>query len=134
MSAAKKIASKAGGKNKAPAVKAVKSAKAAKTQEAAKARTKSELITGIAEKTGLARKDVGSVFELMTEIAKTDLSKKGPGIFTVPGLCKLKTVVKPARPSRKGVNPFTGEEQVFKAKPATNVVKIRPLKALKEAV
>jgi hypothetical protein len=60
------------------------------------------------------------------------LKKNGAGIFTLPGLLKMKVVRKPATKARKGINPFTGEETVFKAKPARNVVKIQPLKAVKE--
>ena len=65
---------------------------------------------------------------------KKDLGKRGPGVFTVPSLMKIKVVRKPATKARKGINPFTGEETVFKAKPARNVVKVLPLKALKEMV
>ena len=62
------------------------------------------------------------------------LGKRGPGIYTIPGLMKLTVVRKPATKARKGINPFTGEETVFKAKPARNVIKIRPLKNLKDMV
>ncbi len=96
--------------------------------------TKTEVYANIAESTGLAKKEVGAVFEsLNDEIAKA-LSKKGPQTFTIHGLCKIVVQRKPAVPARKGVNPFTGEEQMFKAKPARNVVKIRPLKKLKDMV
>jgi hypothetical protein len=62
------------------------------------------------------------------------LGRSGPGTFTVPGLMKVKVVRKPATKARKGLNPFTGEETVFKAKPARNVVKVLPLKGLKDMV
>ena len=65
---------------------------------------------------------------------KKDLGKKGPGIFTVPGLMKIKVVRKPATKARKGINPFTGEEMMFKAKPSRNVVKVLALKGLKDMV
>ena len=100
----------------------------------AKAATKSEICKRIADKTGLSRKQVGSVCEAMGEVIKAELGKKGPGIFTMPGLCKMIVKNKPAVPARKGINPFTKQEQMFKAKPASRVVKIRPLKALKEMV
>jgi nucleoid DNA-binding protein len=99
-----------------------------------KPRTKSEIMTAIAENTGLTRKDVGAIFNALGEVIGLDVGKKGPGIFTVPGLMKITRVHKPATKARKGINPFTGEEQVFKAKPARNVVKVRALKALKEMV
>jgi hypothetical protein len=82
----------------------------------------------------LNRKDIGNVFAALGECLSLDIGKKGPGIFTVPGLMKVTRVTKPATKARKGINPFTGEETVFKAKPARNVVKVRPLKALKEMV
>ena len=100
----------------------------------AKSMTKSEIMAGIAEKTGLSRKQVSSVFEAMAGQIKKSLSSRGPGAYTVPGLMKLVVVRKPATPARKGINPFTGQETMFKAKPARNVVKVRPLKNLKDMV
>ena len=96
--------------------------------------TKSQIIAGIAEKTGLAKKDVQAVFDAMSGMIQQDLGKRGPGVFNIPGLLKLKVIRKPATKARKGVNPFTGEETMFKAKPARNVVKALPLKALKDMV
>jgi nucleoid DNA-binding protein len=100
----------------------------------AKPMTKSEIMSGIADATGLTKKDVGSVFEAMADQIKKSLGKKGSGAYTVPGLMKLVVQRKPATKARKGINPFTREETVFKAKPACNVVKIRPLKNLKDMV
>lgn len=100
----------------------------------AKPRTKSQVMADIAEITGLSRSEVRSVFEAMGNLIKKDLGKRGPGVFTVPGLMKVKVVRKPATKARKGINPFTGEETVFKAKPARNVVKVQPLKGLKDMV
>lgn len=95
--------------------------------------TKAEIYSYLSDHTGLTKKDVGSVFDAMSAMMKRDL-KKGPGVFTVPGLMKIKVVRKPATKARKGINPFTGEETVFKAKPARNVVKVQPLKNLKDMV
>ena len=100
----------------------------------AKPMTKSEIMSGIADTTGLTKKDVGSVFEAMADQIKKSLGKKGSGAYTVPGLMKLVVQRKPATKARKGINPFTREETVFKAKPACNVVKVRPLKNLKDMV
>ncbi len=100
----------------------------------AKPMTKSEIVSGIADTTGLTKKDVGSVFEAMADQIKKSLGKKGSGAYTVPGLMKLVVQRKPATKARKGINPFTREETVFKAKPVCNVVKIRPLKNLKDMV
>ncbi len=99
-----------------------------------KAMSKSEVVSGIAAATGLTKKQVSSVFEAMTGQIKKSLGSRGPGAYAVPGLMKLTVVRKPATKARKGINPFTGEEVMFKAKPAKNVVKIRPLKNLKDMV
>ena len=99
-----------------------------------KARTKGDVFKNLAEQTGLARRDVSAVFDAMSSLIKRDLSNRGPGVFTVPGLLKIKVVKKPATKARKGINPFTGEQMMFKAKPARKVVKAQPLKGLKEMV
>jgi len=98
----------------------------------AKAPTKSEILSSIAGTTELSRKQVAGVFEALTGIIGKNLSKKGPGIFMMPGLLKIIVVNKPAVPAHKGINPFTKQEQMFKAKPARRVVKVRALKALKD--
>ncbi len=109
-------------------------AKKTAAKAAAKPMTKSEIVTGIAEATELTKKDVSAVFEAMSGQIKKSLGRRGPGAYTVPGLMKLVVQRKPATKARKGINPFTGEETMFKAKPARNVVKIRPLKNLKDMV
>jgi len=97
-----------------------------------KAPSKGEILTTVAEETGLSRKQVSAVMDsLGSQIAK-NLGKKGPGLFVLPGLLKINVIQKPATKARKGINPFTKMEQIFKAKPARKVVKIRPLKSLKE--
>lgn len=102
---------------------------------AAKPPTKTEIFGNIAEATDLPKKQVAAVFDaLAAEIKKAIGKRGGPGQFTVPGLCKITVQRKPATKERKGINPFTGEETIFKAKPARNVVKIRPLKGLKDMV
>ena len=107
---------------------------AAEKTAATKPRTKSDTYRELADKTGLTRKQVVSVFDEMSGLLKKDLGKRGPGVFTVPGLLKVKVVRKPATKARKGINPFTGQEMMFKAKPARNVVKALALKALKDMV
>jgi nucleoid DNA-binding protein len=109
-------------------------AKKTAVKTSAKAMSKSDVISGIADATGLTKKQVSSVFEAMADQIKKSLSRSGSGVYTVPSLMKLVVVRKPATEARKGVNPFTGEETIFKAKPARNVVKIRPLKSLKDMV
>jgi len=100
----------------------------------AKPMTKSEIVSGIADATGLSKKQVSSVFEAMTGQIQKSLGRSGSGVYTVPGLMKLVVVRKPATKAHKGINRFTGEEVMFKAKPARNVVKIRALKTLKDMV
>ena len=99
-----------------------------------KAATKGEVFSKISEKTGLSKKEVASVFEALSEQINTSLGKKGPGLFVIPGLLKLKVVRKPATKAKQGINPFTKEPMTFKAKPARNVVKAIPLKSLKDSV
>jgi DNA-binding protein HU-beta len=94
--------------------------------------TKSEVLTQISKDTGLSRKQVGSVFDSLSGVIKKSL--RGNGLFTVPGLMKLKVVKKPATKAREGVNPFTGEKMTFKAKPASKKVRVLPLKNLKAMV
>lgn len=103
-----------------------------KISPAAKTRTKSEVFAVIAENTELSKKQVASVFDTLFAMASADL-KKGT-TFALPGMAKLIVKNKPATKAREGINPFTGEKQMFKAKPASKVVRIRPLKALKSAV
>ncbi len=95
-------------------------------------RTKSETLRVLSEVTGLARKDVGTTLNALNALVGQDLGKVG--VFTLPGLAKLTVVKKKATRARKGINPFTGEPTVFKAKPARKLVKIRPVKALKDTV
>lgn len=102
---------------------------------AVKPPTKSEIFANIAEATQVNKKQVAAVFDaLAVEIQKAVGKKGGPGQFTIPGLCKITVQRKPATKERQGVNPFTGAETIFAAKPARNVVKIRPLKGLKDMV
>lgn len=128
-SPAKKTAAK-----KAPAKKSAAAAKTAKKNTAAinQKLSKTQILTEIANNTGLTRKQVSSVMDELEGLMERSLKKRSLGEFTVPGLMKVTTVKKPARKARKGINPFTGEETVFKAKPASTAVKIRPLKKLKE--
>jgi DNA-binding protein HU-beta len=94
--------------------------------------TKSEVLTQISKDTSLSRKQVASVFDSLSGVIKKSL--RGNGLFTMPGLMKLKVVKKPATKQREGVNPFTGEKMTFKAKPASKKVRVLPLKSLKAMV
>lgn len=108
-------------------------AKKASMKPANKVRSKSEVFGELASASELSKRQVAAVFDGLADLIKTDL-KKGPGIFTVPGLMKIKVIRKPATKAREGVNPFTGEKMMFKAKPARNVVKVLALKGLKSMV
>ena len=105
-----------------------------KAAVAAKAMTKTEILTALADGTGLSKKEVASVLDELSTVIGNSIGKGGPGVFNLPGLLKVKVIRKPATKAHKGINPFTKEETVFKAKPARNVVKVLPLKALKDMV
>jgi nucleoid DNA-binding protein len=96
--------------------------------------TKALIMSEIAENAGLSKKQVSAVFDELAVLIERHIKKRGPRQFTLPGLLKIEVKQKPATKARKGINPFTGEETVFKAKPARRVVKIRPLKKVKEMV
>ena len=100
----------------------------------AKPRTKAEVFSKLAESTGLSKKQITTVFDQLAELIKSDLGKKGSGLFVVPGLLKLKVVRKPATKAGERLNPFTKQMMKVPAKPARNVVKALPLKSLKEMV
>ncbi len=93
---------------------------------------KTQILDHIAESTGLSRKQVGSVLDALSGVIEGHLKKKAVGQFVLPGLLKIVTISKPATKARKGINPFTKEEVMFKAKPASTVVKVRPLRKLKD--
>ena len=107
---------------------------AKKSAPIAAAMTKSQLMASIAEATKLPKRQVSAVVESLADHITRHLKPKGVGKFTLPGVAKFTGVNKPARKARKGVNPFTGEEIMIKAKPASRGVRIRPLKALKDQV
>ncbi|MGN6655492.1 MAG: HU family DNA-binding protein [Rhodanobacter sp.] len=121
---------------KAPA-KAAKKPAAAKSAAPVKplgeSLSKSGLIAHIAAQANVEAKAVKAVLAGLESAVLASVHKKGVGQFTLPGLFKINAVKVPAKPKRKGKNPFTGEEQVFAAKPATVKVKVRPLKKLKDA-
>ncbi len=109
-------------------------AASAGTDKKAKSRTKAEIYTKLAETSGLTKKQISTVFDSLSELIKNELGKKGPGLFVVPGLLKIKVVRKPATKATRKMNPFTKQMQDYPAKPARNVVKALPLKSLKEMV
>lgn len=94
--------------------------------------SKSELIQKVAEECSVAKKDVKAVIESMASVGYKELKKAG--VFMLPGSAKFMVVKKPATLERAGINPFTKEPTVFKAKPARKTLKVRPLKAAKDAV
>ena len=94
--------------------------------------TKSQIVSAVADQTDLSKKQIGAVLEALSGQMKKAL--KGPGVFTLPGVCKMRVVKKPATKAREGVNPFTGEKMMIKAKPASKKVRIRALKNLNAMV
>ena len=121
---------KAAPKKAAPAKAAAKPGPAKPIKEAL---SKSGLVAHLSEASGVAAKDVRAVMAALEGAVAGSVHKKGAGSFTLPGLLKISAVNVPAKPKRKGINPFTKEEQWFAAKPATTKVKVRPLKKLKDA-
>ena len=96
--------------------------------------TKTEMIAALAESTGLTKKQVASLFDELAKLIEKELGEEGAGIFNVSNLLKIKVVRKPATAERKGINPFTKEPTIFKAKPARKIIRARPVKAAKDAV
>jgi DNA-binding protein HU-beta len=94
--------------------------------------SKSQLVEKIATTTELSKRDVKNVMDTLTDVGHKELKKSG--VFLLPGWAKFVVVKKPATKARKGTNPFTGEEMMFKAKPARKIVRARPVKAAKDAV
>ena len=124
-------------KQKAPAARAVSKldlTKPLKVGASSKARSKSDVYSTIAQHVGIHRRDVAAVFHTMGGMIKADLSKSGAGVFSVPGLMRITVKRKPATKERQGINPFTKEPMTIKAKPARNVVRVRPLRTLKAMV
>ena len=97
-----------------------------------RAPSKSEVVAQICNDAELSRKQVTAVFESLNGIIKKSL--RGSGLFTMPGLMKMKVVKKPATKAREGINPFTKEKMMFKAKPASKKIRLLPLKSLKALV
>ena len=127
MAAKKKVSAK-----KKVVAKKTTAKAASKTTAITETMTKTQILAHISEATELSKKDVTAVIDELTNLINRHIKKKAVGEFKLPGLLKIKVVKKPAVKARKGTNPFTGEEMMFKAKPARNVVKVLPLKALKD--
>ena len=109
-----------------------KKAPAKKSAAIKKPPTKSEILSHIMKETGYTRNEVQVVLDSLYGLIEKNMKPRGASAFTLPGLLKIRVVKKPATKARKGINPFTGEEMMFKAKPARRVVKITPLKGLKD--
>lgn len=121
---AKKAATAATTASAAPAVKAI-----------ATKQTKTQIITAIAESTKLPKKDVAAVFAELGQMIEAHMKRRGSGEFTIPDTgVKIRRVKKPARKARMGRNPATGEPMKIAAKPASTVVRVTALKALKDSI
>ena len=96
--------------------------------------TKSQIVGHLSEKSGLTKVQINGVLDTLSELMVKELSQKGPMKFVLPGVMKVSSKKKPATKARKGTNPFTGEEMMFKAKPASKKVRALPLKSLKAMV
>lgn len=96
--------------------------------------SKSQFVTTLAEKSGLNKKQATVALDTINAMVAQQLGKRGPGEVLIPGLLKLNVVDKPATPKHEGINPFTKEPMTFKARAARKVIKVRTLKALKDAI
>jgi nucleoid DNA-binding protein len=96
--------------------------------------TKTEIVAHLSEVTELTKDQVNGLLDELGKLIGKNLQSEGPGMFTIPGLLKINVVRKPATLEHKGINPFTKEEMIMKAKPAKNVVKVVVLKGLKDMV
>jgi len=101
---------------------------------AGKRLSKTEFVELVAKESGLTKKQAASALDALNTTVAQQLSKRGMGEVVIPGLLKLAVAEKPATPEREGINPFTKEPTIFKAKPARRVIKVRPLKGLKESI
>ncbi len=125
-----------------PATKAAPTKAAAKPKAAEPAApkpiketlNKTGLIAHLVAHSGIEAKGVKKVLEALEGAIASSVSKKGAGSFVLPGYLKISAVKVPAKPKRKGINRFTGQEQTFAAKPASLKIRVRPLKKLKDAV
>jgi len=130
---AKKAAAKKAAATAAPKKAAAKAPAKAKAPGPIKERmTKTDILNSLAESSGLNRKQVGAVVDGLGELMGRHIQKNGCGEFVLPGMMKITTRKKPATRARKGIDPFTGQERMFAAKPASIQVKVRPLKKLKD--
>ena len=138
MAADKKKAAKAAPKKAAAKAAPKKAAAKAAPKAAAKPTpvkerwSKTQILNEISERVEISRKHVGAVMSELEGIIARHIGKSGPGEFVMPGLFKINTVKKPAQKARKGIDPFTKQERMFAAKPASVKVKVRPLKKLKD--
>jgi nucleoid DNA-binding protein len=128
------MAAKKAVKRTAARTSAKKEPAAKKPSAVNKAMTKTAITEEIAGNTGLSKKQVSAVFDELALLIERHIKKGAVGQFSLPGLMKIEVRRKPAAKARKGINPFTGQETMFKAKPARNAVKIRPLKKMKDMV
>ena len=130
----KKVVKKAAPKKVVKKVAPKKVAAPKKVGVVKKTFTNSEILKTVAEHAGITKAQAVQVFETLTEVVQGHIKTGGAGMLKLAGLMKIEKIHKPAKKARKGINPFTGEEMMFKAKPAHYVIKVRALKKLKEMI
>ncbi len=101
---------------------------------AGKRMTKAQIMSELADKSGLTKKEIANVFDSLRDLVKKELGRRGPGEFVIPDMVKLKVRKIPAKPARMGRNPATGEEMMLAAKPASKKIRATTLKKLKDLV
>ena len=131
-----KTPAKTPAKKAAPAKKTAKAAtpsKNAALKPIGTAFNRTSLIAHLAETAAVDAKAVRAIMASLESTILACVHKKGLGSFTLPGLLKVNVVNVPAKKKRTGIDPFTKQERVFAAKPATVKIKTRALKKLKDA-
>jgi DNA-binding protein HU-beta len=96
--------------------------------------SKIQFVTTMAEKSGLTKKQAMAALDTISAMVVEQLGKQGPGEVLIPGLLLMNVVDRPAEPEHEGINPFTKKLMTYKEKAARKVIRVRPLKSLKEAV
>lgn len=114
---------------KAPAAKV---ATAKKTTAVRERYSKTQIISELAANSNLTRKQVSTLLGELASLVERHVKKRSVGEFVLAGLMKIHTVKRPAKKAHKGINPFTGKETTFKARPASVAVKVHALKGLKD--
>jgi nucleoid DNA-binding protein len=130
--APKKVPNKTVAKKPVAKKAPVQKAAAKKTTAIRDRYSKTQIISELAANSDLTRKQVNTLLAELATLVERHVKKRSVGEFVLAGLIKIHTVKRPAKKAYKGINPFTGNETTFKARPASVAVKVHALKGLKD--